>query len=223
MSLQVPIPPSVNGIITHCISPLCTSSPDSAITVWKKCVGKLYNPWTSQVPVCSPISGSVYAGDRLSLITFHPSARHWSPTMGTIPLKESSFQCESSKSAWCTLPPSCGDASFEFFDLMHDMHTCWIFSFLCLGESWCGDSYFLCWMLMLLISRSAMCYKETGSGAPEVFPSLSSMTWGYYPLWFLFHFLTWCRSIWGKHCISMMTRCSDDCWDPIFGQANECC
>lgn len=44
MSLQVPVPPSVNGIITHCISLLCTSSPDSAIPVWKKCVGKLYSP-----------------------------------------------------------------------------------------------------------------------------------------------------------------------------------
>lgn len=79
------------------------------------------------------------------------------------------LKCESSQSAWCILPPSCGDASFEFLDLIRDMYTCWISSFLCLGESWCGGSYLLCWMLVLLISRAGMCYKETGNGAPEVF------------------------------------------------------
>lgn len=76
------------------------------------------------MPVYPPMSGPACAGDRLSLITCHPSAKHQSPSMGTIPLKESSFKCESSQAAWCIQPPSCGDASSEFLDLTHDMHTC---------------------------------------------------------------------------------------------------
>lgn len=41
MSLQVSVPPSENGIITHCVSLLYTSSLDSAIIGWKKCCVKV--------------------------------------------------------------------------------------------------------------------------------------------------------------------------------------
>lgn len=61
MSLQVSIPPSVNGIITHCVSLLYTNSLDSAIIAWKKCCGKV-----------STSSAPTYAADRLSLITSTP-------------------------------------------------------------------------------------------------------------------------------------------------------
>lgn len=83
----------------------------------------------------SPLGPCVSSYMWSSLCRWQTSLDHFSPFCqalnnqnGTIPLKKSSIKCESSQSAWCILPPSCGDASSEFLDLTHDMHTCRISS-----------------------------------------------------------------------------------------------
>lgn len=104
-------------------------------------------------------------------------------------------------------------------DLTHDMQTSRNSCLSCLGESWHGGSYLLCWMLMLLILWVGKRCKETGSGTPEVLSSLLCQVW----LWvttrrvYYFTFCSGCvsrvQTIWGKY----ISHCDQVQWPLQLG------